>query len=115
LSWEEVECLGACANAPMAMIGKDYYEDLTTARLGEILDEMAAGGVPTPGPQTGRFASEPAGGLTSLTEHGKDRLAANASVSLATELGDTVKRIDGTEGPLKAPWRPAAATGTAAT
>ena len=40
-SWEEVECLGACANAPMAQIGKDYYEDLTTARLGEIIDEMA--------------------------------------------------------------------------
>ena len=63
-SWEEVECLGACANAPMAQIGKDYYEDLTAARLGEIIDELAAGTVPVPGPQTGRYASEPQAGLT---------------------------------------------------
>ncbi|NVK59233.1 MAG: NADH-quinone oxidoreductase subunit NuoE, partial [Rhodobacteraceae bacterium] len=48
-SWEEVECLGSCANAPMAQIGKDYYEDLTAERLGEILDELAAGKVPVPG------------------------------------------------------------------
>ena len=47
---EEVECLGACANAPMAQIGKDYYEDLTAEKLGWLLDEMAAGRVPTPGP-----------------------------------------------------------------
>ncbi|MGR3341879.1 MAG: NADH-quinone oxidoreductase subunit NuoE, partial [Paracoccaceae bacterium] len=42
-SWEEVECLGACSNAPMAQIGKDYYEDLTAQRLGQIIDELAAG------------------------------------------------------------------------
>src|SRR5690554_6692999 len=65
-SWEEVECLGACANAPMAQIGKDYYEDLTAERLGWIIDELGAGRVPPPGPQNGRYASEPAGGLTSL-------------------------------------------------
>ncbi len=103
-SWEEVECLGACANAPMAQIGKDYYEDLTAARLGEIIDEMAAGGVPTPGPQNGRFASEPAGGLTSLEGFAGDRPAHNASAALATSIGDTIKRIDGTEVPLVAPW-----------
>ena len=62
LSWEEVECLGACANAPMVQIGKDYYEDLTPARLGEILDALTAGQVPRPGSHTGRFASEPCGG-----------------------------------------------------
>jgi len=67
-SWEEVECLGSCANAPMAQIGKDYYEDLTAARLGEIIDELAAGRVPTPGPQNGRFAAEPLKGLTSLKD-----------------------------------------------
>ena len=95
-SWEEVECLGACANAPMAQIGKDYYEDLTVERLGWILDELAAGRVPTPGPQNGRFASEPLGGLTTLhaTAGGE---AHSASVSLALARGDTVKRIDGTE------------------
>ena len=103
-SWEEVECLGACANAPMAQIGKDYYEDLTTERLAEILDEMAAGTVPVPGPQNGRFASEPKSGLTSLTAHEAGRAEHNASVALALQLGDTLKRIDGTEVPLVAPW-----------
>ena len=95
-SWEEVECLGACANAPMAQIGKDYYEDLTAERLAEIIDELAAGRVPAPGSQTGRFASEPLGGPTTLTEAvgGEEH---NASVALALALGDTVKRIDGTE------------------
>ena len=104
LSWEEVECLGACANAPMAQIGKDYYEDLTAERFGEILDELAAGRVPVPGPQQGRFASEPAMGLTSLKDHEDGRNAHNASVDLAVTIGDTVKRIDGSEVALEAPW-----------
>jgi NADH-quinone oxidoreductase subunit E len=104
-SWEEVECLGACANAPMAQIGKDYYEDLTAERLGEILDELAAGEVPTPGPQNGRYASEPKTGLTTLLEFDSGKTQHNASVARATEIGDTVKRIDGTEVPLLAPWR----------
>ena len=103
-SWEEVECLGACANAPMAQIGKDYYEDLTAERLGWLLDEMAAGRVPAPGPQTGRYASEPASGLTSLTGWDEGRMAHNASVGLALDKGDTIARIDGTEEALRAPW-----------
>ena len=94
-SWEEVECLGACANAPMAQIGKDYYEDLTADSLGAIIDAFAAGKVPPPGPQNGRFASEPAGGLTSLEQEGVHKL--NASMDIAAQLGDTVKRIDGTD------------------
>ncbi|MBV0911432.1 NADH-quinone oxidoreductase subunit E [Anianabacter salinae] len=105
-SWEEVECLGACANAPMAQIGKDYYEDLTAERLGEIIDELAAGKVPTPGPQNGRYASEPMSGLTSLMEYDSGHTKHNASVQIATDLGDTVKRIDGTEVPLRTPWNP---------
>ena len=104
-SWEEVECLGSCANAPMAQIGKDYYEDLTAARLGEIIDELAAGKVPTPGPQNGRYAAEPLKGLTSLTEYDSGKTKFNASVQLATDIGDTVKRIDGTEVPLLTPWQ----------
>ena len=104
-SWEEVECLGACANAPMAQIGKDYYEDLTAERLVEILDELAAGKVPVPGPQNGRYASEPASGLTTLKEFDSGQTKYNASVQLATDIGDTVKRIDGTEVPMLAPWR----------
>jgi NADH-quinone oxidoreductase subunit E len=104
-SWEEVECLGSCSNAPMAQIGKDYYEDLTTARLSEIIDELAAGKVPLPGPQNGRYAAEPLSGLTSLEDFAADRAPHNASVQLAHDIGDTVKRIDGTEVPLLAPWR----------
>ncbi len=103
-SWEEVECLGSCSNAPMAQIGKDYYEDLTTERLGEIIDELAAGRVPTPGPQNGRYAAEPLAGLTSLTGYESGRTQYNASVQLAQDIGDTVKRIDGTEVPLTTPW-----------
>ncbi|SLN58365.1 NADH-quinone oxidoreductase subunit E [Pseudooctadecabacter jejudonensis] len=109
-SWEEVECLGSCANAPMAQIGKDYYEDLTAVRMGEIIDELAAGQVPTPGPQNGRYASEPLKGLTTLTEFDAGKHQYNASVQLASDIGDTVKRIDGTEVPLLAPWGQAAPT-----
>ena len=94
-SWEEVECLGACSNAPMAQIGKDYYEDLTAESFADLIDRLGRGEVPTPGPQNGRWASEPAGGLTSLT--GEAAHAANASVDIAGQLGDTVKRIDGTD------------------
>ncbi|MFN3273510.1 MAG: NADH-quinone oxidoreductase subunit NuoE [Paracoccus sp. (in: a-proteobacteria)] len=102
-SWEEVECLGACANAPMAQIGKDYYEDLTPERLEALIDRMSAGEVPLPGSQAGRFASEPAAGLSSLT--GIDRAeSANASVTLARDLGETLKRIDGTEVPILTKW-----------
>ena len=103
-SWEEVECLGACANAPMAQIGKDYYEDLTAESFAGLIDAMVKGEVPTPGPQNGRYASEPAGGLTSLKDHENGRDEVNASVRLAKDIGDTLKRIDGTEVPLLAPW-----------
>lgn len=107
-SWEEVECLGACANAPMAQIGKDYYEDLEPERLIEIIDELAAGRVPTPGPQKGRYSCEPASGLTSLSQFAEGGDPENASVALATGIGDTVKRIGGTEVSLRAPWQGAA-------
>ncbi len=102
LSWEEVECLGACTNAPMAQVGKDYYEDLTAESLRGLLKEFAAGNAPTPGPQNGRFAAEPKGGPTTLKD--KSGEAYNGSVGLAVRLGDSIKRIDGSEVPLwKAP------------
>ena len=103
-SWEEVECLGACANAPMAQIGKDYFEDLTAERFAAILDEIAAGKLPVPGPQNGRYSSEPLAGLSSLSEHESGRTQYNASVQLAVDLGDTIKRIDGSEVPVLTPW-----------
>lgn len=103
-SWEEVECLGACANAPMAQIGKDYYEDLTAEKLEALIDAFAEGQVPLPGPQNGRFSSEPLSGLTSLTALKGSADDLNASARLARDLGETVKRIDGTEVPILTRW-----------
>jgi NADH-quinone oxidoreductase subunit E len=103
-SWEEVECMGACANAPMAQIGKDYYEDLTADKLRDLIARFSGGEVPVPGPQNGRYAAEPASGLTSLTAHEAGRKPYNASAQTAVDIGDTVKRIDGTEVPLTTPW-----------
>ena len=63
----EVECLGACVNAPMVQIDDDYYEDLAPSDIEQILDELAAGKKPKPGPRIKRFAAEPISGLTTLT------------------------------------------------
>ncbi len=103
-SWEEVECMGACANAPMAQIGKDYYEDLTPETLRDLIARFSHGEVPVPGPQNGRYAAEPLSGLTSLKDHEAGKAAYNASAQRAVDLGETVKRIDGTEVPLLTPW-----------
>ena len=103
-SWEEVECLGACTNAPMAQIGKDYYENLTADGFAAMIDEMAGGTIPLPGPQNGRFSCEPFGGATSLKQYEANRQAHNASAALAAELNDTLKRIDGSEVPVTTPW-----------
>jgi NADH-quinone oxidoreductase subunit E len=65
-SWEEVECLGACVNAPMVLIGRDTYEDLTAESFERVLDAIARGEVPKPGPQNGRQFSAPLGGDTTL-------------------------------------------------
>lgn len=104
-SWEEVECLGACSNAPMAQIGKDNYEDLTPEVLRDLIDRFAAGEVPRPGPQNGRYGAEAKGGPTALVEGSENRAPYNWSVQRAMEIGDTIKRIDGTEVPLRTPWQ----------
>jgi NADH-quinone oxidoreductase subunit E len=70
-SWEEVECLGVCANAPMVQIWKDTYEDLTPELFEKVLDGFAKGQAPKAGSQTGRQASCPAGGPTTLKEFAK--------------------------------------------
>jgi NADH-quinone oxidoreductase subunit E len=114
-SWEEVECLGACSNAPMAQIGKDYYEDLTADRLRDLIARFSKGEVPVAGPQNGRYAAEPVSGLTSLHAHQAGRKPHNASVQAAVDIGDTVKRIDGTEVPLRTPWLDAREGGSAKT
>ncbi|KSB91571.1 NADH-quinone oxidoreductase [Caulobacter vibrioides] len=67
-SWEEVECLGACCNAPMAAINDYYYEDLTPESLAQILDDFAAGKAPQPGSYEGRKSSEPKDKIQTLTD-----------------------------------------------
>ncbi|MFN3668519.1 MAG: NADH-quinone oxidoreductase subunit NuoE [Brevundimonas sp.] len=67
-TWQEVECLGACANAPMAQINDYYFEDLTAESMAQIIDDFAAGKTPEPGSRAGRTSSEPEGGALTLTD-----------------------------------------------
>jgi len=111
LSWEEVECLGACVNAPMVMIFKDTFEDLTPERLAEIIDLYGAGkgAEVKPGPQNGRTGSEPAPGLTTLKSEKailkstRDK-EAKAAAKAAKEAPDAIIAA-----PVPAPATPAAA------
>ncbi|MCB1400119.1 MAG: fused NADH-quinone oxidoreductase subunit E/endonuclease, partial [Rhodobacteraceae bacterium] len=73
--------------------------------LAKLIDEMAACKTPRPCSQIGRFASEPASGLSSLTDVPGEKTPFNGSVQRAVEIGDTLKRIDGTEVPLRMPWQ----------
>jgi len=116
LSWEEVECQGACVNAPMVMIGKDTYEDLTPERLAEIIDAFEAGKGKsiTPGPQIDRVYSAPVGGPTTLLEepvrkparktagktNGKQAMTKAAKPKTAAPEGDkTIAAPDKATGP----------------
>lgn len=67
-SWVEVECLGACVNAPMVQINADYYEDLTPDSLTQIINDLSAGRAAKPGPQVDRINSAPIGGPITLTD-----------------------------------------------
>jgi NADH-quinone oxidoreductase subunit E len=100
-SWEEVECLGACVNAPMVMIWKDTYEDLTRESFGKVLDGFASGHPPKPGPQIDRQFSAPAGGPRVLkdggkpgTSHGrpKEPVLADAEPKKASEVANVQER-----------------------
>jgi len=71
-AWLEVECLGACCNAPMVQINDDYYEDLTAENFEKLLDDLAAGRPVKIGSQTGRRSSKTAGKLTTLTRHKRE-------------------------------------------
>jgi NADH-quinone oxidoreductase subunit E len=68
----EVECLGACVNAPMIQIGEHYYEDLTPASMTAIIDDLAAGRAPKPGSQTRHYGSMNSAGTTTLVERAKE-------------------------------------------
>jgi len=66
--WQEVECMGACSNAPMAAINDYYYEDLTAETFEKLLDDFAAGKKPAPGSAIGRQNAAPEGGPLTLTD-----------------------------------------------
>jgi len=102
LSWEEVECIGACVNAPVVMIGNDTYEDLTVGRFEEILDAFEAGRGDTikPGTQIDRVTSAAIGGATTLLE--------------APTAERTYKAFPPPPAPAPAPGAPAAPTAPAA-
>ena len=68
-SWMEVECLGACVNAPMLQIGKDFYEDLDGPITEKLLEDLRAGRAVKPGPQNDRRSSEPLGGVDHADRH----------------------------------------------
>jgi len=87
-SWIEVECLGACVNAPMVQINADYYEDLTAESLTRIINDLSAGRTPKPGPQIDRINSAPVGGPTTLMDPSLFAAPAEAERSSA---GDEAK------------------------
>ena len=86
LSWEEVECLGACVNAPMVLIGDDTYEDLTPESFERVLNALGRGERPTPGPQNGRHFSAPIGGDTTLTDPALYRATTVSPVMMASPV-----------------------------
>ena len=95
--WIEVECLGACVNAPMAQINKDYYEDLAPESMSRILKEMKAGRHVQPGPQDGRQASAPEGGPITLidTELYKNEQPDDESGAVGAALTDAEAKRPG--------------------
>lgn len=98
-SWEEVECIGACVNAPMVLIWSDTYEDLTTDSFNKVLDGFANGNPPKPGPQNGRQFSAPLGGPTTLKSGGasspkpaQEPVLADAEAKKPGEAANTQER-----------------------
>ena len=108
LSWEEVECLGACVNAPMVQINDYYYEDLTPVSLDEVLSKLQNGADVAPGTFVDRLNSAPQGGLTSLTEADLFNGSRNALTNLPNLPSDAP--VEPTSAP--APKPPAAPSPT---
>jgi NADH-quinone oxidoreductase subunit E len=91
-SWIEVECLGACCNAPMVQVNDDYYEDLTPENFAKLLGDLVMGRPVKTGSQIGRISSEPAGGLTALTAlYGVDGRGAPNALTPANDPPTTQK------------------------
>ena len=82
LSWEEVECIGACSNSPVVQVGSDYYEDLSEESFVNLLDKLIDGN-PEPGSRKKRFSSEPEGFFKSSKFKIEEKT--NASVKLFLE------------------------------
>jgi len=88
LSWEEVECIGACSNSPVVQVGSDYYEDLSEDSFSYLLDNLIAGN-PEPGSRKKRFSSEPEGFFQSSKM--KIEESNNASVKLFLDASSLLK------------------------
>ncbi len=122
-SWEEVECLGACVNAPMVQIFKDTYEDLTPESFEKLIDDIAAGRPVIPGPQTGRRFSAPEGGPTTLTTiedstrggDPKPWIVAGAEAASHTFAGEAINDGGSDYGAVAVTKKPAAAERAAGT
>ena len=106
LSWEEVECLGACVNAPMVQINDYYYEDLTPETFDKVLSKLENGAVVEPGPFVDRLNSAPQGGATSLLSEDLYDGSRNA----LTELPNLPSDAPEPEAPAAPPPKPAPKT-----
>ena len=94
-SWEEVECLGACVNAPMVQIFKDTYEDLDENSFNRLLDDIAAGKAVVPGPQNGRRFGAPIEGTTSLAEISDSSVGGDPVAAAVAGQAATVSAVAG--------------------
>ncbi len=90
LSWEEVECIGACSNSPVVQVGSDYYEDLSEESFSHLLDELMEG-YPEPGSQKKRFSSEPEGFFNSSKVKIEENRNASVKLFLKTSLREKNK------------------------
>ena len=112
-SWMEVECLGACVNAPMLQIGKDFYEDLDGPKTEALLEAFRRGETPKPGAGNGRHTSEPEGGALTLTDPqlyngGYSRKTNGAGATTDAEAKKPTEGASDREAPVQKP--PGAAT-----
>ena len=92
LSWEEVECIGACSNSPVVQIGSDYYEDLSEESFLNLLDNLIEGD-PEPGSQKKRFSSEPEGFFNSTKVKIEENNNASVKLFLETSIRKKTKKL----------------------
>ena len=92
LSWEEVECIGACSNSPVVQIGSDYYEDLSEESFSNLLDNLIEGD-PEPGSQKKRFSSEPEGFFNSTKVKIEENKNASVKLFLETSIRKKTKKL----------------------